>query len=135
MQDVEHFIYGLPKDEQIIVTRLRTLIFQAEPRLKEGLSYGVPYFFRNRRVFFLWPASAIPCQYRSQHKPPPPNVTIGFCYGNLLSNAQGLLKSEGRKQVYTIDVPSLATLNEAPLREVINEAILIDDQFFRKKKN
>jgi hypothetical protein len=60
MRDVETFIDSLPKDERVILKWLRELIISADDRISEKLSYGVPYFSRNRRVFFLWPASAIP---------------------------------------------------------------------------
>jgi hypothetical protein len=83
-------------------------------------------------LFFLWPASAIPCHRKETA--PPPKVTLGFCYGNLLSNVQDILSGEGRKQVYTFGVSSLATIDEQLLCEVLYEAILVDDQFFKKNK-
>lgn len=36
-----------------------------------------------------------------------PAVTLGMCYGHLLSNAQGLLLSGSRKQVYVLPIRSL----------------------------
>lgn len=132
MQDVEEFIENLPRDERVILKRLRALIIQAEPRITERLNYGVPYFSRHKRLFFLWPASAVPCG--EKYNPPPPKVTLGFCYGNLLSNEQGLLMSEGRKQVYTINISSLADVNERSLSEIFLEAVLVDEQLHNKKK-
>jgi hypothetical protein len=133
MQEIETFIFNLPKGEQVILKRLRSMILHAEPRIREKLSLGVPYFSRNRRLFFLWPASAAPCELQAKKSPPPPKVTLGFCYGNLLSNEQGLLIKEGRKQVYTIAINSLSDIDERVLAEILNEAILVDQQFFRKK--
>ena len=132
MADVEAFIEDLPRDEKVILQRLRTLIFEAEPRIQEKLSYGVPYYSRHRRLFFLWPASALPCVY--EKKKQPPKVTLGFCYGNLLSDAQGLLEKEGRSQVRTIGVSSPAGIDGRLITEILNEAILVDEQFSRKKK-
>ena len=132
MQDVEEFIGNLPRDERVILQRLRELIFQAEPRITEKLNYGgVPYYSRHKGLFFLWPASAAPCT--SKNSPPPPKVTLGFCYGNLLSNAQGILMSEGRKQVSTVNISSLADVNERLLSEIFFEAILVDEQRYIKK--
>ncbi|MGC1243469.1 MAG: DUF1801 domain-containing protein [Chryseosolibacter sp.] len=131
VQDIETFTENLPVEERVIIRRLRELIFQAHPGIREKLSYGVPYFSLNRRLFFLWPASSIP---RLQDMEEKPKVTLGFCYGNLLSNEQGLLVKEGRKQVYTIPIASLASVNEKLLSEIINEAILIDEQFFGRKQ-
>ena len=96
MRDVENFIDSLPKGERVILKWLREKIISADERISEKLSYGVPYFIRNRRLFFLWPASAIPRHYEKQDGAP--RVTFGFCYGNLLSNAQGcwLMKTGNR---------------------------------------
>jgi len=125
--DVNEFIINLPKAERIVVSRLRDLLFETEPRFREKLSYGVPYFSRNRRVCFLWPASA-------PLGPTNAKVSFGFCYANLLSNAQGLLLKEGRKQVYIARFSSVNEIDEKLLLEIIHEALLVDDLHFRKKK-
>ena len=131
MREVQEYIEGLAADERIVVKRLRDLILDTDPRIVEKLSYGVPYFFRNRRLFFLWPASALP--YSTAGKMVTPKVTMGFCYGHLLSNDQGLLQKGNRKQVFTISVNTLADINEALLRQVVNEALIADTAFFPKK--
>ena len=132
MQDVETYLETLTGLERTIMKRLRTLIFQAEPRIIEKLSYGVPYFSRHRRLFYLWPATAIPRKQQTEIDSSP-KVMLGFCYGNLLSNDQGLLVKEGRKQVFTIPVFSLTAEKERLISEVINEAIYVDEQFFGRK--
>jgi Domain of unknown function (DU1801) len=124
--DVNEFIINLPKAERIIVSRLRDLLFETEPRFREKLSYGVPYFSRNRRVCFLWPASA-------PLGPTNAKVSFGFCYANLLSNAQGLLLKEGRRQVYITRFSSVNEIDEKLLLEIIHEALLVDDLHFQKK--
>ena len=129
MQDVQDFIESLPKDERLIVRHLRHLILLAEPRVNEKLSYGVPYFSRNRRLFFLWPASALPYAKESTCK-----VTLGFCYGNLLSNDQGILRREGRKQVFTVGFSALPDVNDSQISEILREAVMVDAQFFQKPK-
>lgn len=50
--EIEDFIVDLPPEERRIVERLRTIILETEPRLKEKLSYGVPYFFSTREFVF-----------------------------------------------------------------------------------
>jgi hypothetical protein len=125
--DVNEFIINLPRAERIIVSRLRDLLFETEPRFREKLSYGVPYFSRNRRVCFLWPASA-------PLGPTSAKVALGFCYANLLSNAQGLLQKEGRKQVYIARFSSVNEIDEKLLLEIIHEALLVDELHFQKKK-
>jgi hypothetical protein len=130
MQDIEDVIEGLPAEEQILIRRLRSLILEKDTRIRERLSYGVPYFFRNRRLFFLWPASATP----GASAKPLPTVTLGFCYGNLLSDSRKILVRENRKQVYTIPFMSASEIDDRLLSEILIEAIMIDDEFFRKRK-
>jgi hypothetical protein len=133
MNEVTDLIAGLPDDERVISERLRTLILEAEPRLQEKLSYGVPYFFHHRRVCFIWPVSLIPAGYAPK-EPLKTKVTLGLCYGNLLSNEQGLLEKGNRKQVYTIGFTSIADINDQAIHEIILEAALVDDQFKKTKK-
>ena len=133
MQEVEDLITTLPSDEQIIVKRLRSVILDTDPRLQEKLSYGVPYFFHHRRICFIWPTSLVPCGY-NQKEPVIEKVTLGLCYGNLLSNDQGLLIAEKRKQVYVIRFSSVAEIQEQAIREIIQEAILVDEEFGKNKK-
>lgn len=125
MQEVEDLIATLPNDEMIIVKRLRSIILDTDPHIQEKLSYGVPYFFHHRRICFLWPASLIPCGY-SKTPPPKEKVSLGMCYGNLLSNDQGLLESDNRKQVYVIRFTTASEINEKAIREIIQEAVLVD---------
>jgi uncharacterized protein YdhG (YjbR/CyaY superfamily) len=133
MKSVQDFIAALPRDEKIIVSRLRSLILDIDPRIQEKLSYGVPYFFHHRRICFLWPASAIPYE-TGKAKERTSLVDFGLCYGNELSNEQGLLLAEGRKQVYVIRLSSASEINEQAFREIIMEAVLVDDGFKKKRK-
>jgi hypothetical protein len=132
MKTVEDFVAALPRDEKIIVNRLRSLILETDPRIQEKLSYGVPYFFRHRRICFLWPASAIPYE-SGKVKERTSKVDFGFCYGNQLSNEQGLLLAEGRKQVYVIRLSSFSEIDEQAFQEIIQEAVLLDKEFGKKK--
>lgn len=129
MRDIEDFIADLPIDERRILQRLRAILFEVEPRFKEKLSYGVPYYFRTRRVCFLWPISA----------PLAPKVTndakviMGFCYADRLSNAQQILFRGNRKQVYTISFSHFSEIDEQALKEIVLEALLVDATFKKKK--
>ena len=131
MQEVEDLIASLPKDERIIAKRLRSIILDTDPHLQERLSYGVPYFFHHRRICFLWPTSLVPCGFT---KPVEEKVTLGLCYGNLLSNEQGLLIADNRKQVYIIKFSDPSQINDQAIREIIQEAVLVDEEFGKNKK-
>ena len=118
--DIDEFITMLPKAERVIVQRLRSILFDVEPRLVEKFSYGVPYYRRNRMVCFIWPQSA-------NFGPKKNLVSFGFCYGHMLSNDQGVLLHEGRTQVYIIKYSALKEINEPVLKEIIQESMLVDD--------
>jgi hypothetical protein len=133
MKEVESFLAELAGDEKIIVSNVRNLILESDPRIGERLSYGVPYFFHHRAICFLWPISKQPKNYPAP-APGREKVTFGFCYGNLLSNDQGLLQLENRKQVSIIKLYSPRDIDEQKFREIIQEAIMIDDQFTKRKK-
>ena len=61
-------------------------------------------------------------------------VTLGFCYGNLMSNEDGVLHADGRKQVYCMYFKSLDEINEEQVRALLYEADLLDESFKRRKK-
>jgi uncharacterized protein YdhG (YjbR/CyaY superfamily) len=126
LQTVVDFIDDLPLEERTLVTLLRQLILDCEPRLQEKLSYGVPYFFKNRRICFLWPSSA-------RYGPKDCKLIFGLCYGNLLSNDQKLLQADSREQVYIIRINSAGDIDEKAFREIVHEAVMIDNEFSKAK--
>jgi hypothetical protein len=132
MQPVDRYFESLPKVERLIATRLRQLILACDPRLQEKLSYGVPYYFHNRRIAFIWPASNV--AFGAPRKRPT-GVTLGFCYGNKLSNDQGLLSMENRKQVSLVNFTVLEEIDDRIITEIVQEAILVDDTFKKTNTN
>ena len=123
MNDVEEFIDALPTKERAISRYLRSLILDVDPRITEKLSYGVPYFSRKRRICFIWPQSA-------PYGPKDALVSLGFCYGHMLSNVQGILKLEGRTQVSIIKDSLLNEINVPLVNAILVEALLVDDLAF-----
>lgn len=134
-RSVEEAILLLPKAEQAIVTRLRSLIIECLPKAKEEpkYGYGVPFYVRNRMICFIWPSSIYWGLKRKEEIKKTKLVTLGFCQGNLMSNENGILKSEGRKQVYCMYINSVKEIDEAQIRAMLYEAELIDESFGRKK--
>ncbi|MBK8291539.1 MAG: hypothetical protein IPK96_12000 [Flammeovirgaceae bacterium] len=61
-------------------------------------------------------------------------TSLGFNQGYLMSNEDGVLKAEGRKQVYVLYLKSIKDLDENHVRALLFEAAMIDDQFVKKKK-
>ncbi|MEO1096988.1 MAG: hypothetical protein AAFX57_04455 [Bacteroidota bacterium] len=58
-----------------------------------------------------------------------------FLRGNELSNEQGLLSGKGRKQVMSIEIAKLSDLPEGAIKEVIHEALLLDESVPYSVKN
>src|SRR5262245_59382632 len=125
MRTIEEFIYDLPKDERDISLRLRDIILTVVPDFEEKFSYGVPYYFRHRRVSCIWPASAPGGPRRG--------VFLGLCRGNFLSNEQGIIEMGNRKRFGLIRYFDVRDVKEEPLFEILHEAIMIDDELWRMK--
>lgn len=130
-KSVDEIILDLPKAEQIIVKRLRSLIQECLPNAEEKNSYGVPFYRRNRLICYIWPPSI-------RWGPEKPNdkkvVVLGFNQGNLMANEDGALLGEGRKQVYCMYIKSLKDIDENQIRALLFEAGMIDEGFGKKKK-
>ena len=122
--NVDDMVDALPKEERVIVNRLRALVAECIPKAEEKGYYdwAVPFYKRNRLICFIWPK-------------PPEGVTLGFQYGNLMSNEDGALLAEGRKQVYVLYIRSMKELDENQVRALLYEAAMIDEDFAKKKRS
>lgn len=133
---VDEMLLQLPKKELAIVIRLRSLVQECLPAAVEKGYYGVgaPFYTHHRMICFIWPSSLYwgskPTEKVIKNK----LVTLGFCQGNRMSNEEGVLKAEGRKQVYCMYLNSLSEINEAQIRALLFEADLIDQSFAKKKR-
>lgn len=131
----EEIIQGLPRHEQVIVKRLRSLILECLPKATEKNSYGVPFYTRNRMICFLWPPSIRWGPKDAWNDKEEKGVVLGFCQGNKMSNEDGVLLAEGRKQVYCMYFKTLTEIDEHQIKALLFEADLIDESFARKKKS
>jgi hypothetical protein len=120
--DVDEMIASLPKEERVLVNRLRAIVKECIPKAEEKAYYdwAVPFYRHNRLICYLWPLAG-------------KGVTLGFQYGNLMSNEDGVLQSEGRKQVYTLHIKSMKELKEEQVKALLFEAAIIDEQSRKKK--
>ena len=126
MKTLDDFLAELDESEVKIVQTLRDLVRNTAPDFEEKISYGVPYYFRHYRVCFIWPASVKPG--------PKSGVVLGFCKGFLLSDEQKLLEKENRKEVYMITFHQPNEINPDVLKEIILEAILVDEEVYKERK-
>ena len=134
-KSVDELLLDLPKGERVLVERLRALIMECIPEATEKAYYGmgVPFYTRNRLICFIWPASVFWGPKRTVETQHAKGTALGFNQGNLMSNEDGVLLSEGRKQVYVMYFHKLSDIDENQIRALLYEALLLDDSFKKKK--
>ncbi|HEU5292137.1 MAG TPA: DUF1801 domain-containing protein [Cyclobacteriaceae bacterium] len=136
VKTVDEAILSLPKPELVMFRKLRSMVRECLPKAVEEPKYGlgVPFYKHHRQICFIWPASFYWGPKKKETSGKPPMVTLGFCYGNLMSNDDGLLHADGRKQVYCMYFKSLDEINEEQVRALLYEADLLDESFKKKKR-
>lgn len=122
-KSISDFLDFLPGHERIITEELREIIFQCLPDVSERLSYGVPYYYGNRRICFIWPSS-IPWGNVKKD-----GVLLGFCYGNQIEDQLNFLEKGSRKQVYMKTYFQKEDIVDGPLRTYLYKAAEIDMNF------
>lgn len=127
-RSVEELLDFIPEDELKLVLVLRNLILDSVPGLSEKLSFNVPYYFKNRGLFFIWPASVL-----WGKQPTYKGVRFGFQQGYLMSDDSNYLDKGDRKQVFWKEFQDLKDIDLQLLKAYIFEAVLIDEQFKKKK--
>jgi hypothetical protein len=112
MNPVEDFIYDQEGDTRHILSYLHTLM--TDLGMISKIRYRIPFYYQKSWVCYLNPLKS-------------GGVEWAFIRGNELSNAQGLLDQKDRKQIAGITLLSLKNLPEQALREVIAEALILDE--------
>src|SRR5690349_23856610 len=135
-KNVDEAILSLPKSEMAIMRRLRALVQECLPKAIEESKYGwgVPFYTHHRMICFIWaPSIYWGSNQKKKEKIVQKGVTLGFCQGNRMSNEDGVLLAEGRKQVYCMYFKSVKEINDEQIRALLFEAELVDESFKRKK--
>jgi hypothetical protein len=129
--DIDQLIATLPRDEQVLVKKLQALITECIPQATEKAYEGqaMPFYTRNRLICFIWPPSMAWEPNTNVEKQKAKGVALGFNQGNLMSNDDGVLLAEGRKQVYMMYFKKLDDIDENQVRALLFEAAMIDEQF------
>lgn len=127
-KNVEEFLEFLPPDELKLTKFLRKIIFDCVPGITEKLSYNVPFYKRNKGMFFIWPASVL-WGKKQTYK----GVRFGFQQGNLINDEPNYLEKGERKQVYWKDLTSIKEIDIDLLKAYIFEAVEIDGKFRKTK--
>lgn len=124
-RSVEECLDYIPADERKIVEILREIILDCIPFCREKLAYNVPYYYRNRRICFIWPSS-IPWGNTEMK-----GVQLGFCYGSLIKDPHGYLEKGNRKQVSIKTMYHVSDLEEDIIRFLLDEAVHVDQIFIK----
>ncbi len=132
--DIDQVIAALPREERVLVKRLRALVLECLPYATEKTYYdfNIPFYAHNRLICFIWPPSLSNGSNKDE-KRKAKGVTLGFNYGNLMANEDGTLLSEGRKQVYVMYFKKPDDIDEAQVRALLYEAGMIDAGFAKRK--
>ncbi len=110
----------LPENERIIVDVLRQIIIEnLPPEYREKISYNVPFFYGNRGICIIWPAT-IP---RGGIKE---GVLLGFWYGNQLNDVDHYLTHGTNKQIFYKIYKSPEEIDDAAIVKLLEEALRID---------
>lgn len=117
-------LYGRLPDEELMITDiLRQIMIQHLPKdCKEKISFNVPFFYRNRGICIIWPASIPGGGFKS-------GVLLGFWHGNKINDSQHYLTRGNNKQVFYKIFQSADEISENSLDVLLTEALRIDDLF------
>ena len=110
----------LPENERIIVDILRDIISAHIPDIKEKISYNVPFFYRNKSLCLVWPAS-IP---RGGIKK---GVLLGFWYGHLLEDIDQYLTHGTNKQIFYKIYQAPEEMDEEAVAKLLRAAVNLDN--------
>ena len=122
MSPVEAFIIDLDGNQKEIMTYLHDYFEGLD--LTSKIRYRIPFYYGKSWICYLNPKKD-------------DQVELAMLRGNELSNSQGILNFNGRKQVAGITLSKVEDIPLKLLDEVMQEAILLDETVkysVRKKK-
>ena len=113
MTEVEDYIYNFDDSQRDIMLYLHKFL-AVELNLTDKIRFKIPFYYRKSWICYLSPMKNN-------------SIEFAFLRGNELSNAQGILDSKGRKQVFSVELTALLKIPIKQLTEIIQEAILLDE--------
>jgi len=127
-KSIDEFLEFLPEDELKITLFLMNIVKNSIPNYTEKLSFNVPYYFKNKHICFIWPASIL-WGNKKTYK----GVRFGFSKGYLMRDELNYLEKGNRKQVYWRDFKSIDEVDVDLLKAYLFEAIEIDQSLITKR--
>ena len=112
---------GLPPHWQPRAQRIRALLLEASPIMQKQMHYRIPFFDHRTWLAYLSLQNG--------------RLILAFLQGRALADAEGLLARTSHKLIRQFMVPEPPEpMNEAALRRLITEAVLVNDELDRGKK-
>lgn len=116
----------LPREEALLTDILRQITIETFNGYgKEKLSYNVPFFYGNRSICLIFPASVPRSGVKS-------GVLFGFWYGNRMKDKNNYLEHGTNKQIFYKIYQSVEEIDIPALTGLIKEAIELDKSFNKK---
>ena len=113
----------LPEEERIITDVLRQIILETLPGYcKEKISFNVPFFYGNKGICIVWPATVPRSGIKS-------GVLLGLWYGNKLADKDNFLTHGSNKQIFYKIYYKADEIDERPIKKLLKEAIKLDQSF------
>ncbi len=113
----------LPEEEKIIVDVLRQIILEMLPKnCREKISYNVPFFYGNKGICIVWPATVPGGGIKS-------GVLLGYWYGNKLKDEDGFLTHGTNKQIFYKIYQRAEEIDDRPIKKLLKEAFKLDASF------
>ncbi len=97
------------------------IIENLPPDYKEKISYGVPFFYRNRGLCIVWPSTTPGGGIKE-------GVLLSFWYGNRLNDDDHYLTHGANKKVFYKIYKSPEEIDEDAIRKLLKEAMLVDEE-------
>ena len=114
---------AITEEERLITDVLRNIIIDNLPvNCKEKISFNVPFFYGNRGICIVWPAS-IPRGGITK------GVLLGFWHGNKIKDVDDYLTCGTNKQVFYKIYSSVDDIDEKAIIQLLKEAMALDHTF------
>ncbi|NMD28565.1 MAG: DUF1801 domain-containing protein, partial [Bacteroidetes bacterium] len=105
----------LPEEERIITDVLRQIILETLPGYcKEKISFNVPFFYGNKGICIVWPATVPRGGIKS-------GVLLGLWYGNKLADKDNFLTHGSNKQIFYKIYYKADEIDERPIKKLLKE--------------
>ncbi|MBN8572136.1 MAG: DUF1801 domain-containing protein [Ignavibacteria bacterium] len=117
---IKNFISNLPEEQKYITFKLREIILETNPSFEEKFAYGVPYYYLNKRVCFVWPTSVPRSGFKS-------GVIFGISNGVILKKKFDIISCGSCKVVGWIQYHNLKEIKPKKIKEILTEAIIFQE--------